>query len=122
MPGLRSSAHSSHGTRPWWRKAWTHWNGAVNVLLANLNTIKDWIATARETKVLETSLLDTEASLMTTEAQLKQAMSDIEVLSQASEGNLDTPSSTGNDLLVPSSILAIGIVIAALLVIQKDKL
>jgi hypothetical protein len=84
--------------------------------------MEDWIATARETKVLETSLLDTEASLMTTEAQLKQAMSDIEVLSQASEGKVDTPSSTGNDLLVPSSILAIGIVIAALLVIQKEKL
>jgi hypothetical protein len=99
---------------------WTHWNGAVDALLADLNTMEDWIATARETKLLEASLMDTEANLMSTEAKLEQAMSDIEGLSQVSDNDVDEPAPMGS-LLMPAAILAIGIVIAAVLVIQKDK-
>ncbi len=99
---------------------WTHWNGAVDALLADLNTMEDWIAGARETKVLEASLMDAEASLISTEALLEQALSDIEGLSQVSDIDVDAPTSTGS-LLLPSAIVAIGIMIAAVLVKQRDK-
>ncbi len=91
---------------------WTHWNGAVDALLANLNTMENWITDARETKVLE-------AQLTTTETQLQQALLDIQEI--ASETPAEIPD-TGNELLMPSAIIGLGIIIAAVLLLQRDKL
>ncbi len=75
----------------------------------NLNTMEDWISTARETKVLE-------ERLMTTDAQLQRALLDIEELD--TDVPVDVPD-TGNDLLAPSAIIGLGIIIAAVLLLQK---
>jgi hypothetical protein len=90
---------------------WTHWNGAVDALLGDLNTMEDWIATARETKVLE-------EKLVTTEAQLQQALLDIDNL----DTDYDVIPETDNGLLMPSAIIGLGIIIAAVLLVQKDRL
>jgi hypothetical protein len=84
----------------------------VDALLANLNTMENWITDARETKVLE-------AQLTTTETQLQQALLDIQEI--ASETPAEIPD-TGNELLMPSAIIGLGIIIAAVLLLQRDKL
>jgi hydroxylamine dehydrogenase len=91
---------------------WTHWNGAVDALLGNLNSMENWITDARETKVLE-------AQLMTTETQLQQALLEIEDI--ASDTPVEIPD-TGTELLMPSAIIGLGIIIAAVLLLQRDKL
>ena len=68
-------------------------------------------ATARETRVLE-------EKLVTTEAQLQQALLDIDDMDTDYEGVPDT----GDSLLVPSAIIGLGIIIAAILLVQKDRL
>ena len=73
--------------------------------------MEDWITTAREIKVLE-------HKLMTTETQLQQALLDINDTDTDYEGTPDT----GNNLMAPSAIIGLGIIIAAVLLVQKDRL
>ena len=98
---------------------WTHWNGAVDATLANLNTMENWIKDARETKVLEEKLTTTEAQLLTSESQIEQLIQDIEDLDTAI--HVEKPE-IGNNQLMPSAIIGLGIIIAAVLLLQKDRL
>ena len=72
--------------------------------------MEDWITTAREIKVLEDKL-------MTTETQLQRALLDINDTDTDYEGAPDT----GNNLMAPSAIIGLDIIIAAVLLVQKDQ-
>ncbi len=81
--------------------------------------MENWITDARETKVLEEKLTTTEAQLLSSEAQMQQLIQDIEDLDTATH---DEGPENGNNQLVPSAIIGLGIIIAAVLLLQKDRL
>ena len=59
-----------------------------------------------------------EDKLMTTETQLQQALLDINDTDTDYEGAPDNV----NNLMAPSAIIGLGIIIAAVLLVQKDRL
>ena len=93
---------------------WTHWNGAVDTLLDKLNTMEEWINSARATKIQEAKHADTEAKLADTEARLVSAEAQLEAFEDSSQ-------SQTNPLLVPSAIIAVGIIIAAVLLMRAQQ-
>jgi hypothetical protein len=102
---------------------WTHWNGAVDALLDKLNTMEEWINGARVGKELETRLADNEKNLTFTENKLAETESKLEeaeekIASILADQGIGTQSNT---LLFPAAIIAIGVIMAALLLQQKTQ-
>jgi hypothetical protein len=100
---------------------WTHWNGAVDTLLDKLNKMEEWINEARITKQRESELIharaqleDTEAKLSETEAKLVSIEAQIEAL------DLDSKPQS-NQLLLPSAILGVAIIVVAMLIMQRNR-
>jgi hypothetical protein len=102
---------------------WTHWNGAVDALLDKLNTMEEWINGARVGKELETRLADNEKNLTFTENKLAETESKLEEAEEKIASILaDQGAGTqSNTLLLPAAIVAIGVIIAALLLRQKTQ-
>jgi hypothetical protein len=100
---------------------WTHWNGAVDTLLDKMNTTEEWIIDAKLSKLQETNLVDAEvklagaeAKLADTEERLASAESLLEELASGSQ-------SQENPLLIPSIIIAVAVIIAAVLLMKRQR-
>jgi hypothetical protein len=100
---------------------WTHWNGAVDTLLDKLNTMEEWIKDARDTKALESKVADTEMMLEDTEAKLEEAETKLKTTEARLEELEGRAQSQTNPLLIPSGIIAVGIIIAAVILMQRDR-
>jgi hypothetical protein len=100
---------------------WTHWNGAVTALIEKLNPMEEWINEARVTKLQESKFIEVKSQLEDAEVKLAEAKARLaSTESQLEVINSDSQSQS-NQLLLPSVIIGISIILAALLIIRQNR-
>jgi hypothetical protein len=100
---------------------WTHWNGAVDTLLDKLNTMEEWINEARATKLQESKLNEVKSQLEVAEAKLSESEARLASTESQLEALDSDSQSKSNQLLFPSVIIGVSIIVAAVLVMQRKS-
>jgi chromosome segregation ATPase len=100
---------------------WTHWNGAVDTLLDKLNTMEEWINEARATKLQESKLDEIQSQLEDTDTKLSESAARLASTESQLEALDSDSQSQSNKLLLPSVIIGVSMIVAAVLIMQRKS-